>query len=244
MDLSLLISLTPFVVIGFFPSLVWLLFYLKKDVNPEPSRMVIKIFFYGILVTLPLFLVGIFLEEKALIFPVTSFFSLFLYYFIIIGLVEEILKYIPFKFGVSKKPELDEPVDVILYMIIAGLGFAAAENILFFVQEAPDFLMVTRLAALRLFTATFLHTLASGIFGYFIALSFWRIKYRKFLFFSGLILATVLHGFYNLFIIEYDNYLRVIIPLTILVVMGLFISFIAFPHLKKIKSICLLQKKR
>ena len=40
---------------GVLPSLVWLNFYLRRDVKPEPKLMMVKIFFYGFLATLPAF---------------------------------------------------------------------------------------------------------------------------------------------------------------------------------------------
>ena len=37
-------------ILGFIPSLVWLLYYLRKDVNPEPNRLILKVFIGGMLV--------------------------------------------------------------------------------------------------------------------------------------------------------------------------------------------------
>jgi RsiW-degrading membrane proteinase PrsW (M82 family) len=42
----------------------------------------------------------------------------------------EIFKYLVVRFKVIKNPAFDEPTDIMLYMIIAALGFAAVENIL------------------------------------------------------------------------------------------------------------------
>ena len=44
-----------YIILGILPSLIWLAFYLKKDVHPEPKSEVLKIFFYGALVTIPAF---------------------------------------------------------------------------------------------------------------------------------------------------------------------------------------------
>jgi len=38
-----------YIVLATLPSLVWLLFYLRKDKHPEPNSMVIKVFTLGIL---------------------------------------------------------------------------------------------------------------------------------------------------------------------------------------------------
>ena len=44
------------------PSFIWLAFYLRKDTNPEPNRMIIKIFLGGVLMTIPAILFENFLE--------------------------------------------------------------------------------------------------------------------------------------------------------------------------------------
>ena len=41
---------------GLAPSAAWLLFYLRKDVHPESNRMILKVFFFGMIVALPVVL--------------------------------------------------------------------------------------------------------------------------------------------------------------------------------------------
>lgn len=245
---DLLPSILPFsffISIALLPSFVWLLFYLRKDADPEPDLMIVKIFFYGILISVPVYFTEVFLSREILpeFFVKGSLLFLILNYFIVIGFTEEIFKYVPFRIGALKSHALDEPVDIMLYMIIAGLGFAAAENTILLISEYPDFLRLALFSVLRFVSGTFFHALASGTFGYFIALSFWRINHRKKLFFLGLLIVTVLHGFYNLAIIEYTGYLQIGIPLAIILGLSIFLSFFAFPHLKKLKSVCLIKKK-
>jgi len=48
-----------YIFLGLAPSIIWLLFYLRRDVHPEPKSEVIKVFFYGMLVALG----AIFLER-------------------------------------------------------------------------------------------------------------------------------------------------------------------------------------
>lgn len=100
--------------------------------------------------------------------------------FLGVALVEEILKYLVVKQKVLSHSEFDEPVDVMLYMIIAALGFATLENILIFFQFGPQFLWEKALgiSIFRFWGATFLHTLTSGFIGYFLALSLRKRKRR------------------------------------------------------------------
>ncbi len=213
---------------GFLPSLVWLAFYLRKDSHPESNQEIVMVFFFGMLVAIP----AIYIEQGL------GSISLNIIFYIFIGgaLVEEFLKYLVVRLEVLRNPELDEPCDFILYMIIAALGFAAVENIL----SLTGFLKIgdtLKIISARFVTATFLHTICSGILGYFIALSFYHYKKRRFYLLSGLTIAVLLHGLYNLSIMEIDGWQQFILPLIIFIVAGTFLSR-AFRRVKKLKSIC------
>ncbi len=236
-----MLLIISFILLGFLPSLVWLLFYLRKDVHPESNKMILKIFFYGMLAAIVAVLIEIIVESQLVSLleiiksDLLTLFILIFDWFIIVGFTEEILKYLTVKWGVLKHPQLDEPVDVILYMIIAALGFATLENIFIFLSIYPNLLASTGLALFRFISATFLHALCSGTIGYFLALSF--LKQRKTFLFSGLTIAVLLHGLYNFSIIEIEGPLKILIPSIILIFLALFVSR-GFKKLKKIKSIC------
>ena len=51
------------IIFALAPSLIWLLFFLKKDAHPESKRMILKIFFYGILIALPAIFIERFLKD-------------------------------------------------------------------------------------------------------------------------------------------------------------------------------------
>lgn len=224
-------SYSLYIIFGVLPSIIWLLFYLRKDSHPESNRMILKIFFYGMLVAIPAILIEMGFFELA--FPVI--FNIF----IGVALIEEFLKYLVVKGKVLHDPEFDEPLDAMLYMIIAALGFAAVENILILFSLGPTFLLTETLSTtlFRFLGATFLHALCSGTLGYFLALSFFRTRKRGRLLLLGLLIATFLHGFYNFAIIEIEGYLTFLIPVLILLSLAIFVTF-GFKRLKKIKSVC------
>ena len=234
-----------YIIFGILPSFIWLLFYLRKDVHPESNRMVLKIFFYGMLVALPAILLemGILGEIKKLPVVFTQNFSpillSFLNTFIAVALIEEFLKYLVVREKVFNHPELDEPLDVMLYMIISALGFAAAENILILFSLGPTFLFgqTLSISIFRFLGATFLHALSSGLFGYFLALSFFETKKRGRFIITGLGIATLLHGFYNFSIIELERNLALLIQIIILISLAIFVTF-GFKRLRNIKSLC------
>ncbi len=200
---------------GFLPSIIWLLFYLRKDVHPESNKQILKVFFYGMIAGL----CAIFIEMmfKEILSPKSL-----LYIFIGGAFVEEYLKYLVIKFEILKNSELDEPFDFMIYMIISALGFAALENILILYKYHPflELLKTLNITTWRFLTGTFLHTLSSGILGYFLAFSFFDLKNQKKIFLIGLCLASVLHGFYNLFIIKGDGWTLIfILPITALFIL-------------------------
>lgn len=224
---------------GLAPSIIWLLFYLRKDVHPESNRMILKIFAWGMIMALPIALLELGFFEEAKSWKLPSPLVQILYVFIGVSLTEEVVKYLIIKKEVLKDPEFDEPIDAMLYMIIAALGFAASENllILFSSPTSSRFIETFLISGFRFMGATFLHTLCSGMVGYFLALSFFRTQERLKLITQGLILAVILHGFYNFSIMKIEGLEKFIIPIIILVVLTFFVS-LGFKRLKKLKSIC------
>ena len=240
--MNLIFPYSSYIFFSILPSIIWLLFYLRKDVHPEPNRMIIKIFFFGMLATLPIIaftvLAEIFNFSKTINnFLSSSIYLRILYIFIGIALIEEFLKYLVVKGKVLSNPELDEPTDVILYMIIAALGFAALENLLYLFPTLSSVSYTAVYSGARFIGATFLHALCSGAFGYFLALSIYKTDKRRMFLFIGLFIASFLHGLYNFSIMEMTGILSLLIPIVILICLAIFLSF-AFKDLKKLKSVC------
>jgi hypothetical protein len=112
---------------------------------------------------------------------------------------------------------------------------------------------------LRFIGAVFLHTLCSGSFGYFLSLSFFETKRKTQLFIAGLLIAILAHGFFNFSITKIEKSLKIENELIriadrktfvffsvflgiILIGLAIFVSF-GFNKLKKMKSICLIEKR-
>ena len=133
---------------------------------------------------------------------------------------------------------MDEPFDLVMYMIIAALGFAATENLLLLVG-APTFQLwdAATISAFRFVGATFLHALCSAALGYFIALSFCFIKNRIKFLFAGFAIVIFLHGIYNLSIMNVDGNEKFAIPFIILISLAFFVHW-GLHKLGKIKSVC------
>ncbi len=244
-----------YIILGFVPSIIWLSFYLRKDAHPEPNSMVLRIFIWGMLlaplaIILEIILIWFInpsLNPLSLLSQMTRdhFFKIILASTLIPALVEEYLKYSVVKFRVLRNPEFDEPIDAMLYCIIAGLGFAAVENLLILLKfPLPPLGEALSTIGLRFLGATLVHALASGVVGYWLALGLLYAKQRKKLILIGLTIAIIFHSCYNYLVITalsqealYQRITFLSVIAFLLVIMALLVSY-CFRRLKKQQAIC------
>ncbi len=221
---------------GILPALLWLWFWLKEDrLHPEPRRLIILTFFAGMLV------VGLALPAEQLIHYIFKKLDLTLAWggFLLLffwAFAEEYAKYLAAKKAALCQSDFDEPVDAMIYLITAAIGFAALENVIFLFGTVSDFGLNAGFMTgnLRFTGSTLLHILSSATVGAAISLSFYKQKSRfKYLTF-GLILATLFHAFFNFFVIRSStqDIFQVFIPLWVLIIGLLFL----FEKIKRIKK--------
>ena len=224
-----------FLFFGLAPSILWLLFYLRKDPHPEPRRLLGKIFIWGMLFTIPAIAIELSLRSFIFNLPLGETLQLALYFFFGVALVEEWLKYVVVRAFVFYKPQLNEAVDVMIYMVVSSLGFAALENI-FLLSGLGPFSPVSNIVALsavRLVGATLLHALASALFGYFIARAMLEPQ-KGFMYFAvGLLASTSLHAVFNFAILELEGTARILLPFALLAGLAVVVSFF-FKKLKRL----------
>jgi len=229
-----------YILFGFFPSIAWLLFYLKADVHPEPKKEILAVFFFGALATIPAIILEVFLVDLFNKLPLSPLATALLVNVIGVALIEELVKYGAVwlkEQKLNQNSQLDEPVDLVIYMIVSALGFAAIENLLFLLPIIQINLAIMT-SLFRALSAILLHTLCSGTIGYYLALSFCDPKRKKRLFLKGILIASSLHGLYNLFIIKSEsNVAYLYIPLLILTGLAVFL-YRDFKKLKKMGSVC------
>jgi len=193
-------SLLPF--LAFLPSLIWLVFYYRRDRHPEPKNLILRIFLWGIFLALPIYLLELFFrfafqpdltlaELVSLPLPAPIYLGLI---FLAGPLIEEFFKLGIVRFHFLKNPDFDEPADLLVYAAVVGLGFAGVENLIFAwqaVSAANAFLVI----ATRAVTSTLLHAAAPALGAYFLARAI--KKSRPVLMLWGLALATFFHSCYN-----------------------------------------------
>lgn len=191
----------PFImsfILGLLPALIWLWFWLKEDIHPEPAKMITLSFLGGmvaVLFVLPL---------QKLVYDViqnqtTLSFTLW-------ATIEELFKFaFVYIIALRSKKVADEPVDDIIYLIISALGFVTLENTLFLIPGVAkgDILSIIVHGNLRFVGASLLHIMSSATIGIALALSFYKSRVDRVLYtIFGIIIAIVLHTAFNLFIIN------------------------------------------
>ncbi|MEK7076257.1 MAG: PrsW family glutamic-type intramembrane protease [Patescibacteria group bacterium] len=224
------------VTLGLIPSLVWLYFYTRKDCHPEPKNLLAQTFLMGIVISpVAILLQFSFAQLASTITGISQAATQNTsYFFLWAAVVEEVIKFYAVRMLIMGSPEFDEPIDAMIYMITAGLGFAAMENILVMFRVFPDGTQVALAAwTLRFTGATLLHALSSGLMGYFLAMSWFFQDHKKKLVFIGLIMATVFHFTFNIFLSAFDNRLTGLVYSTALLLIMAFLVSILFDKIKE-----------
>ncbi|MBI5079229.1 PrsW family intramembrane metalloprotease [Candidatus Wolfebacteria bacterium] len=211
-------------ILGLLPSFAWLFFFLKEDGRPEPKTMIAKVFLAGAFITIPAVYFQLLAQGWLRIINIGQYDFVS---FLTLAAIEEILKFSAAYFMVRKSRFFDEPIDAMIYLIAAALGFAVVENIAVMlgtkqISEAIGVII------LRFVGATLLHALSSGIVGYYWARNL--MEKGEGLILKGLVLATLLHGFFNYFIMLFME--AMIYPILFLVIIALFV----FWDFEKVKN--------
>ena len=209
---------------GLIPALFWVWFWLREDSRkPEPLFLIAISFIAGMAVVpmaLPLQKLALELYSGANIIVVWV-------------IVEELLKYAVALTLVFWNRDVDEPIDMVIYLIVVALGFAALENALFIFNPlvVGDYFNSALTGSYRFMGATLLHVLASGTVGACLALAYYRSKVTQVLAGTlGLSIAIVLHALFNFFIMERSG--ETILTVFLFVWMGIIILFLLFEKIK------------
>ena len=247
-------SLAVYFAAAVLPCFLWLLFYLRRDRHPEPKKEIVWVFALGALVTAPAVAMEVFLINIVNSFGLPEIFSILASNIVAVAFIEEFAKYFAVwvkEQAAEQNRNLDEPVDFVIYMIVAALGFAAVENLLFLLPAVQEQLVgstallqpngaafLISLSLFRSMSAILLHTLCSGVVGYHMAMAFCRREKKVGILAAGFVIASCLHGLYNFSIMESEeNLMFLFVPLAIILLLALAL-YIQFQKLLKTKSVC------
>ena len=198
--------------LAFSPGLFLLIIFYFVDREREPLSLIFATFFAGVAASIPIVLLEIF--AKSLFAPFSRTVSQYVlqisYMFLVVGPVEETLKFGAVMAVVFLSREFNEWYDGILYAMVASLGFATLENIIYVVSLGAT------VGFLRFFLSVPAHALFGGIMGFF--LSGAKFSSKPFLWLLGaLLIPILLHSLYNVFLVSGKIYIiLLVIPLSII----------------------------
>jgi len=229
-------------VLGFIPILIWGYIFFRK--HHEYKKVILITFIGGIVSVTPLLVykylwqffpwINAFLWTRSIntdLLGLSGFILIplpVLVTFMVVGIIEEVSKVLSVRLvdnGIIKHID-----DAISLCIIAALGFAFIENIIYF-YNISQIRGVHQLAGPFIFRSifsTFAHIMFSGIFGYFLGVAYFadpiyqeesrknqhhiikwlhkHLHFKKVVLFrdekilEGLLIASGLHAFFNIFL--------------------------------------------
>lgn len=212
----------PTILVSTLPVFALLYYFYHKDKGEkEPLPLMRDVFLWGILVIFPVVLVEIGLQTVAYAFlgetlPLVYF---IITPFLLVALPEEYAKLHVVRKVAYNHKKFNEIMDGISYCILASMGFAILENIMYTFQYG------VQIGIMRAFTAVPAHAMFSGIMGYYIGVAKFKKdeeEVRK-LFKKGLVLGVIFHGLYDFLLMSG-------VPLLIVLVFPLLISMWIYLH--------------
>ncbi len=194
----------PALFLAALPGALWLGYFHSQDrFEPEPKLFVFGAAILGAFVAGPTaaFLLGEALPDTSIAPPEVSVFSgtKLLHAFLIVGLLQELTKYLVIRYSVYRSPEFDEPMDGVVYMTAAGIGFASFQNYIFLRGQDGSIFLSAGVA--HVVVNTLAHACFAGFLGFALGLAkFWAGKplTRQLVLLAGLLCASLLNGLYGL----------------------------------------------
>lgn len=183
----LALSIAPGIAICFF-------IYLKDKYNREPLWMLLISFLLGMLSTIPALLIqmlsGISLERLA----GKSILQVAFYAFLVVGLSEELSKFVMVRFFSFRKKAFDEPFDGIIYTVMVGMGFATLENIGYVLEHG------FATGIVRMFLSVPAHATFAILMGYHLGLAKFDPMHRLKHLLLAVLLPVLFHGAFDFFL--------------------------------------------
>jgi len=194
--------------------LLWY-FYHRDKYEPEPKKLIIKIFLLGALMVIP----GMIIETiliSGLNTITRGIINIFIMSFIIIAPTEELLKFFAVKRWIYRSLEFDEVMDGIVYTVAASLGFATVENIIYVITHGIG------VGIARAFLAIPGHAFFGAIMGFYLGRARLNKEKEKKLIIQGILLAILFHGLYDFLVLTKTALALLVIPL--IIILGLVVK--------------------
>ena len=188
--------------LGFIASgaLFWLIYFNIKDrYKPEPKRLLVLTFILGI--GSAVLAIGAYLICEMLgcpVFPSQDLGGILIFCLLLVGPIEEGMKFLVARVFVFRWKHFDEPIDGMVYASIIAIGFASMENVLYLSYLSwPQQLI-------RTLTSPLTHSLFAIVWGFGTSKAYFSARTRtgRFLWQAIPLMASMLlHGLYDFFLL-------------------------------------------
>jgi RsiW-degrading membrane proteinase PrsW (M82 family) len=184
------------------PAAMWLVyFYLQDRLEPEPKHYVLGLCLLGAFCAGPIsdfLLMAVFPSSSEAFRGGWPGADHLVRAILGVGLAQEFAKYLVVRYTVYLSSEFDEPMDGIIYMTAAGIGFAAAQNARYFGELGGVVLSVGTANAV---VTTMAHASTAGVLGYALGRARFAARsaaHRNSILLVGLLVAATLNGVFGL----------------------------------------------
>lgn len=169
-------------------------FFFKDKYKREPLGLLLICFILGCFSIIPAILLELPFSRQMNEMAVQPVQQVAFYAFIVVGLSEEISKYLVVRYFAFKRFAFDEPFDGIVYSVMVGMGFATAENIGYVYEHG----MATGI--MRMFLSVPAHATFAVLMGYHIGLAKFDPANRKRHLFYAILWPVIFHGSFDFFL--------------------------------------------
>ena len=176
--------------------------YRMDKIEREPPRMMMGLFFKGLLAMFPILILELLAAQFVDFFPWSYLGYLFLAYFCIPGFIEEGVKYRVLIKNTWNDPNFNFRFDAVVYSVFVSLGFAAVENVMYVLSNGFS------TAVLRAIFSIPGHAMFGVVMGVGVGTAKWmetmgQRQQAQALLRKAWLTAAVLHGFYDFLLVGF-----------------------------------------
>lgn len=182
------------VLVSLVPGVLWVWFFYRQDrYDKEPKQLIMYTFIAGMAAVIPAALIE--MPFRHYLTTDSSLIVQLITAVVVVGLVEEGVKLLAASLVTMRHPAFNEPVDGIIYVVTASLGFAAVENLVYALTFGLAVLPV------RSVVTSLAHASFGGISGLYLGMARCGVGEGRIFVLRGLAIAAVLHGVYDFLIL-------------------------------------------
>ena len=224
--LNILIAVLP-------PIIVMTYVYRMDIIEKEPIKMLLTLFFLGMLITIPVSMIENLITDSIKI-DGKDYIAILLFALLGIALIEEGFKYLVVYLRTWKDKNFNHIYDGIVYAVFASLGFALVENVHYVISNGDN---GTYVAVFRAIISVPAHAFFAIASGYYLGLaklneSIGDKKKKKISLVLSIVIPILLHGLYDFLLLTNNDSLTMILFTFVAI-----LYFVSYYNIKKISSV-------